>query len=165
MRQVSEARIKRLIHQSNLIEGYDDPEFDAQSLVAWRYLEDVLFDQLGHSDICKVQKIITLRQTDLAPNQRGYYRGRAGNDVNVTVGGRLTPHFSMVQGLMDNWLLDYQTLDPVVAHIRFEKVHCFTDGNGRTGRLLLWWHQMKTGQELTELTAADRQRYYRWFAV
>lgn len=156
--RVTEAQIKRLIHQSNLIEGYDDPEMDAQGLWAWRYLLELPFDHLKAGDVMKVQKIITNTQDDLQPDQRGYYR-----KVAVMVGGRVCPTSAMVPHLMENWLLDYQAMDPIIAHVRFEHIHPFVDGNGRTGRLLLWWTQMHLEETLTKITFKERQSYYRWF--
>jgi Fic family protein len=161
MRIISDREIKYLIHQSNLIEGFDDKKMDEQGLVAWRYLvEDVLFDQLDHHCIQKVQKIITLPQ-NMQPHWRGYYRSMS--EVNVTVGGRAAPGWWLVDGLMANWCLDYPELDSVKAHVRFEHIHPFVDGNGRTGRLLMWWMQMHRDEPLTKITYARRQNYYEWF--
>lgn len=161
--RVTESQIKRLIHQSNLIEGYDDPKMDDQGLIAWRRLLPIPFNGLTHYDILKTQKIITITQTDLFSSQRGYYRGEAGNNTNVRIAGRLAPSYVMVKSLMQNWLLDYQKLNPIEAHIRFEKVHPFADGNGRTGRLLLWWMQLKRAEPLARLSAKNRHEYYEWF--
>jgi hypothetical protein len=162
-----ETQIKRLIHESNLIEGYDRPDFDKQSLLAWRWLMDsgIPFDMLQHNDIKKLQKMITLLQDDLRPDQRGYYRNMS--EINVTIGGRLAPHYSVVDGLMGNWLLDYPTLTPKEAHIRFEHIHPFVDGNGRTGRMLMWWHELwnglMMGMPFTVITKKDVGEYYDWF--
>ena len=149
------------IRQSNLIENIDDPAEDEQSMVAWLILNGT--DKLSHGLICKVQKVITLHQSDLAPNERGYYRDMAR--VDVRVGAYRPPAYALVPGLMDNWLLDYEELGPWRAHVRFEKVHPFVDGNGRTGRLLLWRQEILLGKEPTLIKAADRLSYYRRLAA
>jgi Fic family protein len=150
------------IRHSNLIEGIDDPAEDKQSMVAWEYL--IKEPTIAHSTVCRVQKIITLHQK-LLPNQRGYYRGMAGNDVNVRVGNHDAPAPAMVLDLMSNWILDCPKLTPKEAHIRFEKIHPFVDGNGRTGRMLMWWHELKLGLKpsLIKSNEADRHYYYEWF--
>lgn len=148
--------IKRLIKESNLIEGIDDPKEIDQSLVAWEYLQYV--QTLRHADIMKVQKIITLNQTDLRPNERGYYRDMS--KVNVQVGGHICPDYGYVPGMMDNWLLDYDNLEPFEAHRRFERIHPFVDGNGRTGRMLMWWQEAWLNRELTPILFKNRQEYY-----
>jgi Fic family protein len=137
-------------------------------MVAWRYLELIPFGELDHHCIKKLQKIITLPQTDLQPDQRGYYRDLSKitpyiRDLQNGDIKRVTPPWSMVQGLMDNWLLDYQESDAITMHIRFEKVHPFVDGNGRVGRMLMWWMQMHQGVPLTVILEKNKEEYYRWF--
>lgn len=157
--KVTDARIKRLIHESNLIEGYDDRLSDFMGVVAWRYLEAL--DTLAHSDIAFAQHLVTLHQDDLQPSWRGNYRDVSNERVQV--GGHEVVAPKMVPAYMENWLLDYQTVEPIAMHIRFEKIHPFVDGNGRTGRLLLWWMQLKRGEPLTEITYEKRNEYYEWF--
>lgn len=149
----------RHIHESNLIEDIDSLEAMGQSCIAWAYLEKQ--KELSHSVICKVQKIITLHQKDLRPDQRGYYR--ILSQTNVTIGGKRATSWTLVKHMMDNWLLDYAELDPKEAHIRFEHIHPFVDGNGRTGRMLMWWHERQLGKEPTLILAAEREEYYKWF--
>lgn len=54
-------------------------------------------------------------------------------------------------------------------HVRFENIHPFGDGNGRTGRLLMLYQAEKAGVELPdmfyELQSIDLNRgiYYSWF--
>jgi hypothetical protein len=76
---------------------------------------------------------------------------------------RVMPPWTLVKGLMDNWLLDYRDLGPKNAHIRFERIHPFVDGNGRTGRMLMWWHERMLGLEPTLIKAEEKEKYYEWF--
>lgn len=48
-------------------------------------------------------------------------------------------------------------------HLRFECIHPFIDGNGRTGRLLLNLELMKAGLLPVNVKYADRRRYYSCF--
>lgn len=152
--------IKQLVRESNLIEGFDDPEFDDQGMIAWEYLEGVALDQLDHHCIKKVQKILTLKQTDLQPDWRGHYR-----NIQVSVGNHTPPLWTLVEGIMDSWLLNVHAhaISPIDAHKWFENIHPFVDGNGRTGRLLLWWMEIRLGQKPTLIFNATKQEYYAWF--
>lgn len=161
----SKLDMQRHIHESNLIEGYDDAAMDAQGLVAWQYLLDMGVDELSQGDIMKTQKIITLTQTDLQPDWRGYYR-----KIRVWVGGHEGAHPAAVPAMMADWLyqLKHDNLDPKLHHITFEKIHPFVDGNGRTGRMLMWLHEIHQGKEPTLIlseTKNDAYGYYDWFRL
>ncbi len=146
------------IHNSNLIENIDDPKEDDQSMLAWEYISkqpDIAMGQL-----LETHKIITKNQ--LAINEAGNFRV-----VHVWVGGRATPTPFMAMQLVYNLLLDLMQrpneIDPKEAHVRFEYAHPFIDGNGRTGRMLMWWHEQKIGQEPSLIPIEKRQDYYQWF--
>lgn len=149
----------KYITNSNLIEDIDDPEADAQSIEAWAYL--IQQKSLSHEVICKVQEMITHYQAGLLPTECGHYRDV--NKVNVYVGNHLAPTWGLIKHMMDNWLLEYKNMTPKDAHVRFEYIHPFLDGNGRTGRMLMWWHERMIGKEPTLIDIKDRANYYKWF--
>jgi Fic family protein len=149
----------RHIHHRNLIEGYNDDNFDSLYWIAWDILSKV--PRLNEKAICKVQKIITICQDELASRYRDDYR-----DTNVTVGNWICPDHTLVEHLMNNWILDmrdYRKMNPKEMHIRFEHIHPFIDGNGRTGRLLMWWHECKLGKEPMLILNSEKEAYYEWF--
>ena len=45
------------------------------------------------------------------------------------------------------------------THFRFESLHPFFDGNGRTGRLLLNWQLLRAGFPLTVIQVEERALY------
>lgn len=101
---------------------------------------------------------------------RGVYRS-----VPVTILGALhtPPQPYLVPVQMEQLLADYEgmkdRLHVVVAvaefHLRFEGVHSFIDGNGRTGRLILNLELIKAGLLPVNIKFADRRRYYDAFDV
>lgn len=151
--------IKEYIHESNLIEGIDDPIADFDSLIAWIYLTARSYYPMNHERICLTQSVITLHQNDLQDHERGQYR-----TVGVRVGNRVCPIAQRVPDLMDEWLRDSLNMTPLEAHIEFERIHPFVDGNGRTGRMLLWYDEILNREEPTLFRASEKfEKYYPLF--
>ncbi|MDR0434397.1 MAG: Fic family protein, partial [Gracilibacteraceae bacterium] len=48
-------------------------------------------------------------------------------------------------------------------HLRFEGIHPFIDGNGRTGRLIINLELIKAGFLPVNIKYADRRKYYDCF--
>ena len=109
--------------------------------------------------------ILDLHQTvmrDLDPN----WAGRLRNAPVFIKGTRHTPpNATHVSGELDALVarLGQSTLHPVLmaaeTHFRFESLHPFFDGNGRTGRLLLNWQLLRAGFPLTVIQFEERARY------
>lgn len=149
------------IRHSNLIESVDDPEEDKISLAAWKWLREQ--KDIGMKELLELHRQITQRQ--LPPSQSGKLR-----KVMVMVGGYTPPAPMIAEMQMKEWLgilhSSWKSVDPRDMHVSFERVHPFIDGNGRTGRMLMWWHEAKLGDlpTLIKSDEADRRNYYQWFA-
>lgn len=57
----------------------------------------------------------------------------------VTIGGRLCPHWKDVPRLLQELWDHKNEMTPDEVYVAFEKIHPFQDGNGRTGKILHNW--------------------------
>lgn len=100
------------------------------------------------------------------PEDKGRYR-----KVPVVVSGAFhTPteplliHEEMAALLKDFAATDKNAVEAAALfHLRFEGIHPFIDGNGRTGRLLLNFMLMQAGFPPIDVKYSDRRRYYAAF--
>ena len=99
---------------------------------------------------------------------KGVYRRMP---VQIMGAAHTPPQPYLVPVQMETLLREYGEqvgqLHPVEAvadfHLRFEGIHPFIDGNGRTGRLLLNLELIKAGLLPVNVKYADRRRYYDCF--
>jgi len=120
-----------------------------------------------HEDIFNLHHILAEGVMD--QGEAGRYR-----DISVRVGNYYPPAPAMVPGLMFELLEWWNTraveLSPVLSsaiiHYRFEAIHPFADGNGRTGRALALWELFRRGFDAHHIFSVDeyywedRPRYY-----
>src|SRR5271165_6108024 len=123
--------------------------------------------RLTHDDVFRLHRIVAGDVMD--QGEAGRYR-----DIRVRVGGYVPPPPEEVSSLMfellEWWNTDSLSLSPVlssaVVHHRFETIHPFADGNGRTGRALALWDLYRRGFDshhifsVDEFYWEDRPRYY-----
>lgn len=135
---------------------------------ALRHVEkQSLRKRLMHEDIFRLHAIIAGDVMD--QGTAGRYR-----TMRVRVGTFMPPPPADVSGLMfellEWWNRESAGISPVlssaIVHHRFETIHPFADGNGRTGRALALWELYRRGFDSHHIFAVDefywedRPRYY-----
>jgi len=122
---------------------------------------------LTHEDVLKLHQVIAGGVMD--QGTAGRYR-----TIAVRVGKYVPPPANEVSGLMfellEWWNKEAPKLSPVLSsailHYRFEEIHPFADGNGRTGRALALWELYRRGFDTHHIFSVDefywenRPRYY-----
>ena len=130
---------------------------------AYEYVERLVKEQkmLSAYEICSIHSLVLADR----PEDRGRWRR-----VPVRIMGASVepPQPYLIEPMVGELLNDYSTvmarLHAVervsLFHLRFEGIHPFVDGNGRTGRLLLNMQLMQAGYPPINVKFADRKRYY-----
>ena len=125
-----------------------------------RYVEKhALKKTIRHEDLFELHRILAGEVMD--QGTAGCYR-----TISVRVGNHFPPAAADVSGLMfellDWWNKRSVELSPVLSsailHYRFEHIHPFADGNGRTGRALGLWELYRRGFDSHHIFAVDE--YY-----
>ncbi len=134
-----------------------------------RYVEKrASLKRIGHDHILELHRILAGEVMD--QGEAGRYR-----TIAVRVGRYVPPHPLEVSGLMfellEWWNKASVKLSPVLSsailHYRFESIHPFADGNGRTGRALALWELYRRGFDTYHIFSVDeyywedRPRYYK----
>lgn len=122
---------------------------------------------IRHEDIFTLHRILAENVMD--QGDAGRYR-----NIAVRVGNYFPPPPGDVSPLMfellEWWNKPSRDLSPIISsailHHRFESIHPFADGNGRTGRALALWELYRRGFDthhifsVDEFYWEDRPRYY-----
>ena len=131
---------------------------------AFLHVQDLVRDKVSFSEYI-MKQIHTLVLMD-SPEDRGVYRR-----IPVRIMGAFhePPQPFMVSELMENLIKEFENkkLHPIESaalfHLKFEGIHPFVDGNGRTGRLILNLFLMQNGYPPINVKFTDRKRYYEAF--
>jgi hypothetical protein len=135
------------IRESNRIEGI---------------LRPPLPDEVVAHEVFLAQRGIEIRHVeafvDVVANAR--LRDKRGMDVYV---GNHTPPAGgpFIRDALTALLADVQTCDPTPfeTHVRYETLHPFMDGNGRSGRVLWAWQMRRDGHDPFALPFLHRFYY------
>lgn len=150
-------KIPKWVRESNLIEGVDDA---ADDLICAKAYDWFLGEALSLETILELHKRVMGKR--LNPIYVGVLR-----QVDVTVGGRLCPPWQEVPALMNDWLQRFRgasgNAQTIIAHVAFENVHPFVDGNGRVGRMIMNWQRALSYVKPMTILYSERWEYYGWF--
>jgi Fic family protein len=125
------------------------------------------------TELRHVHELVMTPVWDVAPHAQATAREGPGSyrehDIEPFPGGMRPPGWPEVPALTNNWLSNVQGLVSVEdaalpealasAHARFEQIHPFLDGNGRTGRLVLNLLLVRIGYPPAIIYKGDRDRY------
>lgn len=144
--------------ESNAIEGETSLEALNDSLAAWDAMMDC--GVKNEDDIADYHNLI---MKNIKPRVAGHFR-----KCNVRVSDRACPPWQDVEDLVIIWTVEHLSAktekEIKEAHVEFEKIHPFEDGNGRIGRMIMNWQRKKAGLPLLTIHSGDEQLdYYKWF--
>lgn len=131
---------------------------------AFCYIEQLIRDKVPFSEriIKEIHSLVLMDR----PEDKGVYRR-----IPVRIMGAYhePPQPYLVAPQMEQLVAEFANtkLHPIEAaalfHLKFEGIHPFIDGNGRTGRLILNFTLMQHGYPPINVKFADRKRYYEAF--
>lgn len=176
--QLQEYQVKELSEGKKVRAEVDQIKEVENYLIALRKIDQLADAKASFSitDILSVHK--TVVESLVEAPKCGIFRKGPVYIVNLLPKGKeelayTPPHSEIVPDLITDllgWLSENKEIHPIIRagifHYQFETIHPFTDGNGRTGRLMTLLHLYQSGWDfkkvlvLEDFYNRDRKSYY-----
>lgn len=114
-----------------------------------------------------VKQLHSILKNNTSDSQKPWFAVGDYKRLANEVGGEETVQPHDVHKRMETLLAEYNankhvTFDDILDfHVQFERIHPFQDGNGRVGRLLIFWQCLQSGIVPFIITEELRMFYYR----
>ncbi len=133
---------------------------------AYYYIEDLIKNKkdLTESEILNIHSLVLMDR----PQDKGRYRNLPvrilGSNATLSEPYMIKPK---MEELIDWYKHDSKSIIEKIAifHLKFETIHPFIDGNGRTGRLLLNFELMKHDYVPINIKHKEKIKYYEAFKL
>lgn len=163
------------LRESNHIEQVYDEQSLKDSIRAWGFLKEQAKKEINPYIVMQVHELLmenvgAWSEPKLLPKYRGVLR-----DCDVYIGGKKALAPEALGYLIADWCVDMNFKCKNISkearerqskafHVRYEKIHPFVDGNGRTGRMFMNWWRMRNGLPVLVIHEGKEQmEYYKWF--
>jgi len=145
---------------SNLIEGIDDNDDILRQVEIFSDLEDYVTTEWYMYYFHSIMKHLN-----------SYCKPGELRTYDVFVGGRKCMSPELIKDALDRLFDETPKTYKEIKdwHVRFERIHPFWDGNGRTGRFIMLRQMIQNNVPIPQMFVSiknfeeNRKRYYRWF--
>lgn len=149
-RHEADQQLEAFVRESNRIEGIHRAP-TAEEIKAHKTLLARKRVKIEH-----VTALVVVCQPDAALRALTTIPGvRVGNHIAPPSGPGIVNQFN---ALLDD--INSAKATPWQAHVRYETLHPYTDGNGRSGRAIWLWHMALIGRQRQALTIGFLHNFY-----
>lgn len=164
-------KVSEFLRESNAIENIYSAQALEDAKIAWKFAYKERERITSNDYVLTIHKLLMRR---LNKEIAGKFR-----KCPVYIGGQRKDNYEDLNGQILEWIFKTYINDFHVkkrtslydrddltraAHIEFENIHPFEDGNGRTGRILYNIHRLNLGLTMHIIhEGEEQQNYYQWF--